>query len=701
MTDLVTSKRHGDVAVITIDNPPLNVFSPGVPEGVRDALIQGEADNEVRAMVVTGAGGHFVAGADIKTFGMPRDQAPDLVGLIDRLAHVTKPVVAAIRGTAFGGGLELALACNWRLATPDARLGLPEVKLGLLPGAGGTQRLPRLIGLEPALRMIPTGDPVDAHQARELGLVDEIVHGDLITEAVAFADGVAGSPDGLRRSHEMQVTSDGAADEVIATARAQVDKRARGMIAPMRCIDAIEAAITLPFDEGMQLERELFAQLMASNQSKALRHIFFAERKAAKVEGVSASVKPRRLERGVVIGAGTMGGGIAMNFANAGIPVTVIEVDRDSLDRGMARVERNYQSTVDKGRLSADGMRERMDRITGALDYDAVADADVVVEAVFEDMDLKKEVFGQIDKIALPDTVLATNTSTLDVNEIAATTSRPPSVVGLHFFSPANVMRLLEVVRGDQTSDEVLVTAVALGKRMRKVPVVVGVCDGFVGNRMFHKYTREASYLLEEGALPQQVDRVMTDFGFAMGPFAVSDLAGLDVGYRIRQRQRAARDPDERYPILADKIVEMGRHGQKTGAGFYRYEEGSRTPIPDPEIEELVVTGSRELGIERRDISDQEIRERLLWQLVNEGAQILDEGIAQRSSDIDVIYVYGYGFPAHEGGPMFHAGLAGLDKVLADVRRYHEQHGKVWDPAPLLVELAEQGKTFEQHELRR
>jgi 3-hydroxyacyl-CoA dehydrogenase len=698
MTDLVTSKRHGDVAVITIDNPPLNVFSPGVPEGVRDALVQGEADNEVRAMVVTGAGGHFVAGADIKTFGMPRDQAPDLTGLIDRLAHVTKPVVAAIRGTAFGGGLELALACNWRLATSDARLGLPEVKLGLLPGAGGTQRLPRLIGLEPALRMIPSGDPVNAQQARDLGLVDQIVHGDLITEAVAFADHVAGSPDALRRSHEMEVSSDGPVDQVIAAARKQVERKARGMIAPLRCIDAIEAATTRPFDEGMQFERDLFGQLMASDQSKSLRHIFFAERKAAKIDDVSASIKPRSLERGVVIGAGTMGGGIAMNFANAGIPVTVIEVDRESLHRGMANVERNYQNTVDKGRLSADDMHERMNRITGALDYDAVVDADIVIEAVFEDMDLKKEVFSQLDKTAAPDTVLATNTSTLDVNEIAAATSRPSSVVGMHFFSPANVMRLLEVVRGDETSDEALVTAVALGKRMRKAPVVVGVCDGFVGNRMFHKYTREASYLLEEGALPQQVDRVMTDFGLAMGPFAVSDLAGLDVGYRIRQRQGGDRDPDERYPALADRIVEMGRHGQKTGAGFYRYEEGSRKPIPDPEIEELVVAGSSELGIERRDISDQEIHERLLWQLVNEGARILEEGIAQRSSDIDVIYVYGYGFPAHEGGPMFHADLVGLEKVLAGMRHYQDQHGKIWEPAPLLVALAGQGKTFEQYE---
>ncbi|HSK97882.1 MAG TPA: 3-hydroxyacyl-CoA dehydrogenase NAD-binding domain-containing protein, partial [Euzebyales bacterium] len=409
-------------------------------------------------------------------------------------------------------------------------------------------------------------------------------------------------------------------------------------------------------------------------------------------------VRPRDATRGMVIGAGPMGGGIAMNFANAGIPVTIVEVDRDSLDAGLAKVERNYRATVDKGRLDADEMRARMERISGALDYDAAAAADVVIEAVFEDMALKQEVFGRLDKAAGPDAVLATNTSTLDVDEIARATSRPASVVGMHFFSPANVMKLLEVVRGEQTSDEALVTAIALGRRMGKIPVVVGVCDGFVGNRMFHAYTREASYLLEEGALPRQVDRAMTEFGFAMGPFAVSDLAGLDVGYRIRQAQAPTRDPDERYPEIADRIVEMGRLGQKSGAGFYRYAEGSRDPEPDPEIEQLIVDLSAEQDRQRRDIDDDEIRERLLYQLVNEGAQILDEGIAQRSSDIDVIYVYGYGFPAHQGGPLFHAGLVGLDRVLASMRRYHDQHGKVWAPAPLLVRLAEQGQTFEQHE---
>lgn len=698
MTDLVTSRRHGDVAVITIDNPPLNVFSPGVPEGVRDHLMRAEADNDVHAVVITGAGRHFVAGADIKAFGQPADQAPDVTGLIGALAGSSKPVVAAISGTAFGGGLEMALACNWRVATPDARLGLPEVKLGLLPGAGGTQRLPRLIGLEAALRMIPTGDPVDAGQARALGLVDDVVEGGLIDEAVAFVRRVADSDDALRRTHEMEVVSDGPVDEVIAGARDVVAKKARGMIAPLRCIDAIEAAVRLPFAEGVQRERQLFGDLLASDQSRALRHVFFAERNAAKVDDIGPDVKPRPIQRGVVIGGGTMGGGIAMSFANAGIPVTMTEVDRDGLHQGMARIEKNYQNSVDKGRLSADEMSGRMDRITGAVDYAAIIDADVVIEAVFEDMDLKKEVFGTLDQSAAPDAVLATNTSTLDVDEIAAATSRPPSVVGMHFFSPANVMKLLEVVRGNQTSDEVLITAIALGKQMRKIPVVVGVCDGFVGNRMFHKYTREASYLIEEGALPQQVDRVMTDFGFAMGPFAVIDLAGLDIGYRIRQRQAADRDPNERYPAIADRIVEMGRLGQKTGAGFYRYEEGSRKPLPDPEIEDLIVATSKDLGIERRDVSDDEIRERLLWQLVNEGAQILDEGIAQRSGDIDVIYVYGYGFPAHAGGPMFHAGLVGLDKVYADIRRYHDRLGDIWRPAPLLVELAEQGKTFEQYE---
>jgi len=698
MTDLVGYERRNNVAIITVDNPPLNVLGPGVPEGIVAGIQRAEADDAIEAVVLIGAGRHFIAGADINTFGMPRDEAPDVRGMVNAVENSSKPVVAALQGAALGGGLETALACTFRVAGPSASMGTPEVKLGILPGAGGTQRLPRLVGLEAALQMITTGEPVDAERAAELGLVDEIVDGDLLDGAVAFAASRVDDSGPLRRTRGLDVRPDAPADQVLAQARRTATAKARGMIAPLRCIDAVEAAVTMPFDDGMRRERELFTELVESDQSKALRHIFLAERKAAKIDDVPDDVQPSDVTAGVVIGAGTMGGGIAMNFANAGIPVSVVEVDQEGLDKGLANVERNYQATVDKGRLTSEEMRERMDRITGVVDYDAIGDADVVIEAVFEDMDIKKDIFAKLDKAAGPNAVLATNTSTLDVNEIAAATSRPSSVVGMHFFSPANVMKLLEVVRGEQTSHEALVTAVALGKKMRKIPVVVGVCDGFVGNRMFHKYTREASFLLEEGALPQQVDKVMTDFGFAMGPFAVSDLAGLDIGYRIRKAQAATRDPDERYAAIADRIVEMDRLGQKSGAGFYHYEEGRRTPIPDPEIEELIVAHAAELGIERREISDDEILERLLYQLVNEGAQILDEGIAQRSSDIDVIYVYGYGFPAHAGGPMFHAGLIGLDKVLADVKRYRERHGDTWTPAPLLTRLAEQGKTFEQYE---
>ncbi|HSJ45988.1 MAG TPA: 3-hydroxyacyl-CoA dehydrogenase NAD-binding domain-containing protein [Euzebyales bacterium] len=696
MTDRVTADRHGAVAVITIDNPPLNVFSPSVPEGIAAHVRDAEADDGVRAIVITGAGSHFVAGADITTFGMPRDEAPDLPGLIHTLAEASKPVVAAIRGTAFGGGLEMAMACHWRIATPDANLGLPEVKLGLLPGAGGTQRLPRLVGLTTALRMITTGSPVDGRRAHELGLVDALAEDDVVATAVAFTQRMTSEDDPLRRTHELEVAVDGDAREIVDGARAEAERRAPGLIAPQRCIDAVAAAVELPFGEGVRRERELFEELMESDQSRSLRHVFFAERRAAKIDDIGDDVEPRTIRQGAVIGAGTMGGGIAMNFANAGIPVTVVEVDRDSLDRGLARVEGNYQRTVDKGRLEPDEKRRRLDRIAGTTDFEGVADADVVIEAVFEDMDLKREVFGRLDGTAADHAVLATNTSTLDVNEIARATNRPASVVGMHFFSPANVMRLLEVVRGEATSDEALLTAVTLGKKMGKVPVVVGVCDGFVGNRMFHVYVDEATALIEEGALPQDVDRVMTDFGFKMGPFAVQDLAGLDVGYRIRNQQAVARgiNPDARERTIADTIVERDRLGQKTGAGFYRYDEGSRTPVPDPEIEELIVAHAKEHDIERRDIDDQEIRDRLLGQLINEGARILEEGIAQRASDIDVIYVHGYGFPAHRGGPMFHAGLVGLDEVLATTDRLHQRHGHRWEPAPLLRELAMDGRTF-------
>ena len=688
----VSYDRHGPIAVLTVDNPPVNVLSPGVPEGIIEGLGQGNEDEEVKAFVLIGAGRSFIAGADIKTFTLPRDQVPDIPKLVAGVARTPKPIVAAMHGSVLGGGLEVALGCHYRVAAPGTRLGFPEVKLGLLPGAGGTQRLPRLIDAQKALDLIATGNPVGAEEALRLGLIDDIIRGDLLTGALAYAEAVV--RDGSRRNvSEMEPKLSVPFEPFFTEAREQATRRGRGLEAPLRCIDAVRAAVTLPFDEGLKRERELFMEALDSEQSKALRHIFFAEREAAKVPGLK-DVKPKEVRQAAVIGAGTMGGGIAMNFANVGVRVKVLETARENLERGMSTVRKNYQRTVGKGRLSQEVMDERLNLIKGVLDYDALSDADIVIEAVFEDMDVKKEVFGTLERVTQPGTILATNTSTLDVNAIAASTGRPGEVLGTHFFSPANVMKLLEVVRAYETSDEALATALSLAKKMRKVPVVVGVCDGFVGNRMIHKYTREANFLVEEGALPQQVDRVMTDFGMAMGPFAMGDLAGLDVGYRIRQRQAETRAPNERYSEVSDKVHNLGRLGQKTGAGFYRYEEGSRTPIPDPEIENLIVQHSKEIGVERRDISDEEILKRLMYQLVNEGAKILEEGIAQRAGDIDVIYIYGYGFPTHRGGPMFYAEQVGLEEVYADIQHFHEVHGRLWEPAPLLGKLAHEGEGF-------
>ena len=688
-SDLVGYSRRGSIAVLTVNNPPVNVLSPGVPEGVLAGIARGEADDEVGAFVLIGGGRSFIAGADIKTFTMSRNEAPDVRGLVAGLEGSSKPVVAAMHGSALGGGLEAALACSYRVASPGTRLGQPEVKLGLLPGAGGTQRLPRLVGVEAALKMIVTGDPVGAEEALKLGLVDEIIEGDLLEGALSYAEGVAG--EARPKTSELEVKSGAPLDAVFAYAREETKGRARGLLAPLRCIDAVEAAATLPWEEGLKRERELFEELLSSDQSKALRHIFFAERSAAKVPGLE-DVKPKKIKHAAVVGAGTMGGGIAMNFANAGISVKVLETSEENLKRGLDTVRKNYARTVDKGRLSQEEMEARVGRIEGALEYASLSDVDLVVEAVFENMALKKEVFTKLEAAAPPGAILATNTSTLDVDEIAGVVSDPGRVLGTHFFSPANVMKLLEVVRADRTSDEALATALALAKAMRKIPVVVGVCDGFVGNRMIHVYVREAFFLVEEGALPQQVDGVMRDFGLAMGPFAMGDLAGLDVGYRIRQAQASTRSPDERYSSLADKVVEAGRLGQKTGAGFYRYE--GRTPLPDPEIDALVLAHSKEAGFERREISDEEILKRLLYALVNEGAHILEEGIARRAGDIDVIYVYGYGFPAYRGGPMFYADTVGLGEVYADVARFREEFGEHWKPAPLLKELAEEGGSF-------
>jgi 3-hydroxyacyl-CoA dehydrogenase len=697
MTDIVSYAVQGHLGVITLSNPPVNALSQskGVLQRILDSIKEGEHDSTVKAFLVLGSGRAFSGGADISEFGLPpvvgMANLPALAGYMDT---VTKPIVAAIHGFALGGGLELALACHFRCAVAGTQLGLPEVKLGLLPGAGGTQRLPRLIGVERALPMIVSGDPIGAEKALELGLIDEIVKGDIGAAGANFANRVVREGRELRRTNILAAKLEQPAPDFFAAARTRVAKEHRGYPAPLAIVDCVEAAVTLPFGKGVLRERELFEKLKATNESKALRHLFFAERQVSKIPDVPEDTPVHEIKKAAVLGAGTMGGGIAMNFANAGIPVKVLEVSQDALDKGLGVVRKNYAATVSKGRLSQEEMDKRVALLKGVTSFDELKDADIVIEAVFEDMAVKKQVFERLDKTCKPGAILATNTSTLDVNEIAAMTSRPESVIGLHFFSPANVMRLLEVVRAAKTSKETLATCMKLARTIKKVGVVAGVCDGFIGNRMLHGYFREAGFLLEEGALPQQVDKVIEDFGFAMGPFRVSDLAGLDVGWYIRKRQAATRPAQLRYSKVADQICELGRFGQKTGAGWYRYEPGNRTAIPDPEIEALIVKASQDAGIERRQVSDQEILERCIYALVNEGAKILEEGIALRASDIDVVYLYGYGFPRYRGGPMFYADTVGLDKVNAAVKRFHETHGRFWTPAPLLERLAREGGKF-------
>ena len=592
-----------------------------------------------------------------------------------------------------GGGLELALGCHYRIAITGGQIALPEVKLGILPGAGGTQRSPRIMGVEKAIDFMISGDPVPTEKAKELGLVDEIVRGDLRAAAITYANRLLRDGQGVRRASQLTATVDGAPEAFFAGVRERMAKAWRGYPAPLAIVACVEAAVTQPFAKGVVFERQQFEKLVKSDESRALRHLFFAEREAARIPDVPADTAVTEIKAAAVIGAGTMGGGIAMNFVNAGIPVKLLEMKQEAMDRGLGIIRKNYAATVAKGRLSQEAMDKRLALIQPTLTYEDLKQADIVVEAVFEEMEIKKQVFAQIDKVAKPSAILATNTSTLDVNEIAAVTRRPEKVIGTHFFSPANVMKLLEVVRGSQTAKDVLATAMKLGKTIKKVPVCVGVCDGFVGNRMLHKYFREAGYLLEEGALPWQVDRALEEFGFAMGPFRVGDLAGLDIGWAIRKRQAATRDPQERYCRIPDLICEMGRFGQKTGAGYYRYEDG-RKAVPDPAIEALIVQASAEKGITRRQISDQEIVERCVYQLVNEGAKILEEGIAQRASDIDIVYAFGYGFPRYRGGPMFYADTVGLDKVLASVKAYQASQGDAWKPAPLLERLASEGGRF-------
>ena len=693
----VQLERRGSVAVITLDNPPVNALSVALLTGLAERLSAGLKEPAIKAFVLTGAGKIFVGGADIREFGKPRPAgAPTLGELIEKIENARVPFVAAINGVAAGGGLELALACHARVASPAARLGLPEVKLGLLPGAGGTQRLPRLTGVEAALEMIVSGELKPAKLGLELGIVDAVAEGDLLAAAVAHAEKLvaAGKPPRKTREIGGKIAAAKAKPELFATWRKETARRFRGYEAPQRCIDCVEAAVKLPFAEGLKAERAAFLERVGSEQSKALRHVFFAEREVAKIPDVPPDTPTLPIKSAAVIGCGTMGGGIAMNFANAGIPVTVVESTKEALERGLAIIAKNYAATAAKGRLSQAEMEKRLGLIKGASSFEEIKAADIVIEAVFEEMEIKKEVFAKLDTIAKPEAILATNTSTLDVDAIAAVTKRPEKVIGTHFFSPANVMRLLENVRGKKSSKETIATVMALSRRIGKIGVLVGVCDGFVGNRMLHAYTRQANALILEGALPHEVDKVIYDFGFPMGPFAMGDLAGLDVSWRIRKRRLAEGGDNHPAYIVGDRLCELGRFGQKTGAGWFRYEAGSRTPIPDPLVEELILKASAELGITRRKIMAAEILERCMYPLINEGAKILDEGLALRASDIDIVWINGYGFPAYRGGPMFYADRLGLATIAQAMRRLHEQHGAVLRPAALLEHLAAAGKGF-------
>ena len=695
MSHSVTYTKDGDIGIITINNPPVNALSQHVREGLLESFTQANNDDTIATILICD-GRTFIAGADITEFGKPL-QPPDFLETMEIIESLSKPAVAAIHGTALGGGLETALCCHYRVAVPSARVGLPEVPIGLLPGGGGTQRLPRLIGPEAALAAITSGTPMKADQAYAIGVIDQIAdEGNLLEGAKAYARKLVAEGAKLNKVRDLNDKVTGVDLAIFEAAREQANKTRRGFEAPQRCIDCIEAACTLPFDEGLAKEQEFFRQVLTSNQSASQLHIFFAERAAAKVNDMPKRTKTLGIKKVGIIGAGTMGGGIAMNFVNAGIPVTILETSQEFLDKGLAVVRGNYERSAKRGRFTAEQVEQRMGVITSTLDYAGLGDVDLIVEAVFENMAVKKEVFAKLDTVTKPECILATNTSTLDVDEIASVTKRPDKVIGTHFFSPANVMRLLEIVRGAKTSFETLATTQAVAKAILKVGVVVGVCDGFVGNRMLHQYGSQAQYLLEEGCLPQDVDRAVYELGLAMGPMAMGDLAGLDVGWRIRQGKGLPDSLPEgaRYNAIADRICELGRYGQKTGAGYYRYETGDRTPYPDPAIEELIINYSKEKGIERRTISREEIVERLMYALIDEGAKILEEGIAQRASDIDVIYVYGYGFPAYLGGPMFYADTVGLKKVYEGVCRLAKQDPASWKPAPLLKKLAEEGGTF-------
>ena len=684
---------NGAVAVITLANPPVNGLGLSTRKGIVDGVNKAMNDPAVKAVVITGAGKAFSGGADIKEFNTPAAMAePTLHTVIRVVENAEKPVVAAIHSVAMGGGLELALGCHYRVAVPGAQIALPEVKLGILPGAGGTQRLPRVVGLEMALNMIVSGTPVPSEKLAKTKLFDQMIDGDLMQGAIAFANKVADARP-LPKVRNIRIDYPNY-EGFLQFSRNTVKAMAGPFPAPLKCVEAVAAAVTQKFDEGIRIERELFLELVQTNESKALRHAFFAERAASKIPDVPEDTPKREIKSVAVIGAGTMGGGIAMNFANAGIPVKILEMKQEALDKGLATIRKNYENTMKKGKLTQEKFDQRVGLITGTLSYEEIGQCDIVVEAVFEDMGVKETVFKKLDEVMKPGAILASNTSTLDVDKIAAFTKRPQDVIGLHFFSPANVMRLLEIVRGAKTGKDVLATSMALSKKIKKTGVVSGVCDGFIGNRMIEQYSRQAGFLLEEGCTPEQVDKAVEKFGFAMGPFRMGDLAGNDIGWYIRKR-RYVEKPEVTYSKTADLLCEMGRFGQKTSAGWYDYRPGDRKAYPSQMVNDMIVKHSADLGIERRKVSDEEIVERLVYALVNEGARILEEGIAMRASDIDMVYLTGYGFPVFRGGPMFYADTVGLPNVVMAMQKYARgSHAEAWTPAPLLKRLADEGKTF-------
>ena len=693
-------KVHGDVAVISLNNPPVNGLGLSTRQAITEGVEKAVQDASIKSIVITGHGKAFSGGADIREFGSPKaTQEPNLLSVIAQIENCAKPVVAAVHTVAMGGGLELALGCHYRIAAPGASIALPEVKIGLIPGAGGTQRLPRVLGVEPALNMIVSGEPIKSEMLAMLPgqkLFDKMSTSpeSLMDEALKFAREVADVRP-LPRVRDLPCKHP-QGDAYFQFTRNMVKGMAKNYPAPPKCVDAVQAATKKKFDEGMVLERELFINLMWTPECRALRHLFTSQRAASKIADVPDTTPTRAIKQVAVIGAGTMGGGISMNFLNAGIPVKILETKQEALDRGIATIQKNYEAQVKKGKLKEDKYAQRMALLTSTLSYDDIKDADLVIEAVFEEMGVKEAVFKQLDAVMKPGAILASNTSTLDVNAIANFTKRPQDVIGMHFFSPANVMKLLEVVRGAQTAKDVLATVMALAKTIKKTAVVSGVCDGFIGNRMIEQYGRQGGFLLEEGCTPQQVDKAIEKFGFAMGPFRMGDLAGNDIGWAIRKR-RYVEKPHMKYSKTADLLCEMGRFGQKVGKGWYDYQAGKRDAIPNKEVEDMVVKHRATMGITPRKISDEEIVQRLVFSLVNEAAHILEDGIASKASDIDMVYITGYGFPMYRGGPMLYADQVGLFNVVQAMHRFaanpHDD-AEFWKPAPLLVKLAAEGKTF-------